>query len=66
MFRSGEGFHGYARDGFADLAVLRTNGINSFLSMTAVFLHGYLVFTLFRHRPKIARIKKKPRTGSSK
>jgi hypothetical protein len=43
VFRSGEGFHGYARDGFADLAVLRTNGINSFLSMTAVFLHGYLV-----------------------
>ena len=66
MFGFDEGFHGYSWDKLADLAVPRTNGINFFLSITAAFLHGYLVCTFFCHRPKIARIKKKPRAGNSK
>lgn len=66
MFWSDEGFHGYSWNGFADLSVLRTNGFNSFMSITAAFLHGYLVFTFFCHRAKIVRIKKNPRAGSSK
>jgi hypothetical protein len=64
MFWSDEGFRGYSWNGFADLSVLRTYGINGFMSITAAFLHGYLVF--FCHRAKITRIKKNPRAGSSK
>jgi hypothetical protein len=44
VFWSDEDFHGSSWNGFADLSVLRTNGVNSFISITAAFLHGYLVF----------------------